>query len=152
MNLAIQQEKHETVLINEWDYFQPAGDNSVSSRNGAAIDCNSNGNRNTGTSNFQRPILSCLNETSDQQHEPQKQHANHAQCQHQQLQCDGNSLNPIPLTENHHHHHQQHQQVRKFTQHFAVFIHKPAHAIALTPMLMIFLGATKVPPGQWIRQ
>ena len=68
------------VLINEWAYFQPAGDSGMSKRNGGnfVIGCGSNGGRAASdSSNFQRPIMSCLNEEKDQQHQHQLQQRQH---------------------------------------------------------------------------
>lgn len=77
-------------LINEWAYFQPAGDSSMNKRNVGNIGIGDNGSRSNGTSNFQRPIMSCLNEGKDQHHQQQNHNYNvnhmlHAQNQQHQV-------------------------------------------------------------------
>lgn len=68
------------VLINEWAYFQPAGDSGMNKRNGGNMGIGCNGTRSNGTSNFQRPIMSCINESKDQQqpHHPHQHQQNHS--------------------------------------------------------------------------
>lgn len=88
--------KNKSVLINEWHYFQPAGDSGVNNKNGG----NSNGNRINGTSDFQRPILSCLNETKDQHQQSRQPYLNHKQCQHKQSQSHGYNVNQMLQPEN----------------------------------------------------
>lgn len=67
----------------------------------SSIGCTDNEHKTICTSNFQRPILSCLNETDDHQ---QQSHLNYQQRQHKQPQhC---AYNQIPLSE---HQHQPHQ-------------------------------------------
>lgn len=63
----------------KWAYFQPAGDSGINKRSGSniGIGCSNNGNRSSGTSNFQRPIITCLNDAKDQhQHQTPTQPAN----------------------------------------------------------------------------
>lgn len=67
----------------------------------------SNGNRIADAPNFERPILSCMNETKDQHQESQKRHANHSQCRHQHSQGDDNHLGQMVQSEN------QQQQVQQ---------------------------------------
>lgn len=66
------------VLINKWAYFQPAGDSGMNKRNAGniGISCGNNGSRTNVSSNFQHPIISCLNDIKDQknQHQPSQNH------------------------------------------------------------------------------
>lgn len=76
----------------------------MNKRNGGniGIGCGNNGSRSNGTSNFQRPIISCLNEAKDQQHQHQQQQQQH---QHQQ----NHNYNVLNVNHMLHAQNQQHQ-------------------------------------------
>lgn len=70
----------------------------------SSIGRNSNENETICTSNIQRPIQSCVNETEDQQQQSRQPYPNYQQRQHKQLQnC---TYNQMLQSENQH---QQHQ-------------------------------------------
>lgn len=77
---------------------------SSKSAGSSNIGCNNNENKTICTSNIQRPILSCLNETEDQQQQSRLPYPNYQQRQHKQPQnC---TYNQMLQPENQH---QQHQ-------------------------------------------
>lgn len=89
------------VLINKWDYFQPAGDSSINKRNNGNVSVGCN-NRLSGASNFQRPIITCLNDSKDQ-------HQHQSAQQHQQSQNHNYNMNHMLQSQNQQQQQQQHQ-------------------------------------------
>lgn len=102
----------KTVLINKWAYFQPAGDSGMNKRNGGnvGVGCNNNGNRLNGSNSFQRPIITCLNDSKDQHQSPQQQ-------QHQQMQNHNYNANHMIQSQN-----QQQHQVIHFGRKIQLFL------------------------------